>query len=74
MEVRFTAEQEAELADIAAQAGKAPSQIVQETLTRVLSDRARFLAGVQRGREASAQGEFVEHDQVVERIERIFRS
>jgi predicted transcriptional regulator len=71
MEVRFAADIEAELTKLATDTGKAPAQLVEETMARVFSDRARFLAGVQRGGEAAARGEFMEHEEVVERIERI---
>ena len=46
MEVRFTPEQEAELARLAMRAGKEPSEFVQETIARMLGDHARFLEAV----------------------------
>jgi predicted transcriptional regulator len=74
MEVQFTAEQEAALTKLATESGKKPAQIVQETIERVLHDRARFLAGIERGRRAAARGEFIEHEDVETRIEQRFRS
>jgi predicted transcriptional regulator len=40
----------------------------------MLEDQARFIAGVQRGIEQADRGEFVEHKDVVNRIDRLFRS
>jgi predicted transcriptional regulator len=34
----------------------------------------RFLAAVEQGRAAARRGELVEHDEVVERIERMFHT
>ena len=74
MEVHFTPDEEAELAQIASKAGTDAEQLVKDTVARMLENHARFIAGVQRGIEQADRGEFVEHQDVVQRIGRLFRS
>jgi predicted transcriptional regulator len=40
----------------------------------MLENQARFIAGVQRGIEQADRGEFVEHQDVVNRIDSLFHS
>ncbi len=49
-------------------------QLVKETVDRMLENQARFIAGVQRGIEQAGRGELIEHQEVVNRIEQLFRS
>jgi hypothetical protein len=53
MEVHFTPEQEAQLAQIASKEGTNPERLVKEVLARYLDDEARFLAAVEKGDSAS---------------------
>lgn len=39
----------------------------------MLENQNRFIAGVQRGIEKADRGEFVDHKEVVNRIDRLFR-
>jgi len=72
MEVRFTSEQEARLAQIAAKAGTNPEHLVHDVVTRYLDDEARFLAAVEKGLAAAERGEFIEEDEMDARVERMF--
>jgi predicted transcriptional regulator len=74
MEVHFTPDTEARLEQFAASEGKDPEQIVVETVTRMLERRAQFLEGVERGIAAAERGDLIEHDEVVNRIERLLKS
>jgi predicted transcriptional regulator len=73
MEVEFTPEQEAQLAQIATQAGTNPERLVKDVLVRYLDDKARFLAAVDRGIAAAERGEFIEEEEMDARIERMFK-
>jgi plasmid stabilization system protein ParE len=53
--------------------GKDAEQLVKDTVARMLENQNRFIAGVQRGIEQADRGEFVEHKDVVNRIDRLFR-
>jgi len=72
MEVHFTPEQEAQLAQMATKAGTDPARLVKDVLVRYLDDEARFLAAVEKGIAAAERGEF-EEEEMDARIERMFK-
>lgn len=74
MEVRFTPDTEARLAQFAASEGKDAAQVVEETIARVLDQRAQFLDAVERGIAAADRGELIEHQAVKASIERLLKS
>jgi predicted transcriptional regulator len=74
MEVHFSPDVETQLQQVASANGKDAEQLVKDTVARMLENQACFIAGVQRGIEQADRGEFVEHQDVVNRIERLFHS
>jgi predicted transcriptional regulator len=74
MEVQFTPEQEAQISQIANYNGTRAEQLVKQTVLRMVEEDAAFRAGVQRGIEQANRGEFIAHDEVKARIERLLRS
>jgi predicted transcriptional regulator len=74
MEVHFSPDIETRLQQVAFANGKDAEQLVKDTVTRMLENQARFVAGVQRGMEQADRGEFVEHQEVRNRIDKLFRS
>jgi predicted transcriptional regulator len=72
MEVHFSPEVETRFLQLAVANGKDAEQLVKDTVARMLENQARFIAGVQRGIEQADRGEFVEHQDVLNRIERLF--
>jgi predicted transcriptional regulator len=74
MEVHFSPDVETQLRQVASANGKDAEQLVKDTVARMLENQARFIAGVQRGIEQADRGEFVEHKDVVNRIDRLFHS
>jgi predicted transcriptional regulator len=73
MEVHFTLEQEAQLAQIAAKAGTAPERLVTNVVVRYLDEEARFLAAVEKGLAAADRWEFIEEDEMDARLEAMFK-
>ena len=73
MEVHFTAEQEAELAQIASREGSNAEQLVKDAALRLLQD-ARFRAAVREGIAEANRGEFIEEDDMNARFEQMLRS
>ena len=47
---------------------------MKDTVARMLENQACFIAGVQRGIEQADRGELVEHEDVLNRIDRLFDS
>jgi predicted transcriptional regulator len=74
MEVHFAPDTEAQLRQFAASKGKDAAQVVEETVARMLEREAQFIEGVSRGIAAADRGDLIDHDEVVNRIDRLFRS
>ena len=74
MEVHFSPDVETQLQQLAVANGKNAEQLVKDTVARMLENQARFIAGVQRGIEQADRGEFVEHKDVLNRVERLLHS
>jgi len=68
MKVDFTPEQEAELSQIAAQAGTRAEQLVKDAALLLLDDNTRFRTAVREGIKQADRGEFVEHEEVLRRV------
>lgn len=64
MEIQFSAASE----------GKNPARVVEETITSMLNRHAELVAGVERGIAASKRGDAVSHEEVKNRINRLFQS
>jgi len=72
MEVHFSPDIETRLQQVALANGRDAEQLVKDTVARMLESQARFVAGVQKGIAAADRGELIDHDDVVERINRLF--
>jgi predicted transcriptional regulator len=73
MEVRFSPEQHAQLAEIATKAGTDPERVVANLVARYLDEKTRFLAAVENGIAAAERGEFIEEEEMDARLEAIFK-
>ena len=73
MEVHFSPDVETQLQQVASANGKNAEQLVRDTVARMLENQARFIRGVQRGIEQADRGEFVEHKDVVNRIDQLIQ-
>ena len=67
MEVHFTPEQEAQIAEMATKFGAEPERLVKDVLVRYLDDEARFLAAVEKGIAAAERGEISSRSRRVRR-------
>ena len=74
MQVHFTPELEAKLAQSAAQEGRDPGELVQEVVARYFDEENLFIEAVSRGAEAFERGEYLTHEQVGQRLKRFFTS
>jgi predicted transcriptional regulator len=48
--------------------------LVQDALTRYFEEEARFVGAVKRGEEALARGEYLTHEQVSQRLQRVLQT
>jgi predicted transcriptional regulator len=74
MEVHFTPEQEAQLAQIATKAGTDAERLVKDATLRLLEQDASFRAAVREGIAQADRGEFIEEEEMAARRERMLRS
>ena len=74
MEVHFTPEQEAQLSQIASNAGTDTERLVKDAALRVLEEDARFRAVVREGIAQADRGEFIEEEEMDARLEQMLHS
>jgi len=74
VEVHFTPEQEAQLTRVANYEGTDPERLVKDAALRLLEDNQRFRAAVQRGLDQANRGEFIEEEEMDERLRRMLES
>lgn len=74
MELHFTPEQEAQLAQIATQQGSDAERLVKEAALRLLEEDARFRAAVHEGIAQADRGEFIEQEEMDARLKQMLRS
>lgn len=74
MEVHLPLEKQERVQRIASRLGKDLGQVIEEAVDRMLDHDESFIAAVEEGRAAARRGELLEHDEVVERIEKMLRS
>jgi len=74
MTIQLTTEQEARLAEIAAQAGRPIDELAREAVDLYLAGDVNFRAAVQEGIDAAERGELLSPSQVWERVERVLKS
>ena len=71
MEVQFTPEQEAQLAQMARAERVPPARLVQDAALRLIEDDARFRASVRKGIEQADLGQFIEEAEMDARVARM---
>jgi predicted transcriptional regulator len=74
MEIHFRPELEDKLNRIASQSGRQPIQIVEELVETYVDHDEWFRQEVKKGLAQLDRGEFVDHDEVMAQIERMFPS
>jgi predicted transcriptional regulator len=74
MEVHFSPDTEARLLQFATRTGKDAGEVVEEALDRMLEHDTGFIEAVEEGRASARGGDLLEHDEVLKRIQQMFRS
>ena len=74
MEVHLSPKQEQELAQLASRKGRQAKELAEEVLGFYLQHEARFVDAVRRGLASADNGQLIEHEEVLARIDRLFRS
>lgn len=74
MEVHFTAEQEAQLAQLAASSGVELERLVKDAALHLLAQDAQFRAAVREGVAQADRGEWIEEPEMHARFEQMLQS
>ena len=74
MEIHFSPEQEATLAQIATREGIDAERLVKDAAVRLLEEAARFRAAVREGIAQADRGEFIEEEEMNARLEQLLQS
>ena len=73
MEVQFTPDVQARLAQRATQEGMNIDEVVRDVVARYFKEEDRFVEAVKRGEAALERGEFLTHEQVGDRLRRFLK-
>jgi predicted transcriptional regulator len=73
MEVHLTTEQQRQLGELASHLGRDAGALAQEAISRYLAEEARFIEAVKLGDAALDRGDYLTHEQVGKRIDRLSR-
>ena len=71
MRIDLTPEQETQVRQIAALAGRDVGEVAREMFSRFLVQEARFIAAVERGEAELDRGDFLTHEDVGARVRRL---
>ncbi len=74
MEVHFTPEQQALLAQIASNTRTVPERLATKVVAHHLGEEARFLAAVEKGIAATERGDFIEEEEMDARLDAMFKA
>jgi len=74
MELQFTAEQQAQIAQLASKAGTDPERLLIDAALRLIEDEARFRTAVRAGIAQADRGECIEEEEMDARFEEMLRS
>jgi predicted transcriptional regulator len=74
MIVHLTPEQETRLAELAARDGRSAEQLVQDALDQFFEADADFIEAVLKGMASLDHGQYVSHEEVGKRIDRLLQS
>ncbi|HEY2544635.1 MAG TPA: hypothetical protein VGI46_01070 [Candidatus Acidoferrum sp.] len=69
----MTADQFSQLSQVAKAKGRTADVLAQEVLARYLEEEARFVEAVKLGEAELERGEYLTHEEVGQRIERLFK-
>jgi predicted transcriptional regulator len=72
MEVHLSPEREQQLSQLATLQGRNADTLAQEAISRYLEEEARFIEAVKLGEEELDRGEYLTHEEVGKRLERLF--
>ncbi len=74
MEVHLSSDELTKLAKLASEKGQAADALAREAISQYLEEEARFVEAVKLGEAQLEQGEYLTHEEVGARVERLLKS
>ena len=73
MEIQLTEQEQAQLRDVAQRTGRNTEDVVREAINSFLHHEIEFVEAVEKGLASLDRGEYVTHEEVTSRIDKLFR-
>ena len=73
MEIQLTEQEQAQLQDVAQRTGRNTEDVVREAINSFLQHEREFVEAVEKGLASLDRGEYITHEEVTSRIEKLLR-
>jgi len=73
MEIQLTEQEQAQLRDVAQRTGRNTEDVVREAINSFLQQEIEFVEAVEKGLASLDRGEYITHEEVTSRIDKLFR-
>jgi predicted transcriptional regulator len=73
MEIQLTEQEQAKLRDLAQRTGRNPEDVLREAINSLLQQEIEFVEAVEKGLASLDRGEYITHEEVTSRIDKLFR-
>ena len=73
MEIQLTEQEQAQLRDVAQRTGRNAEEVVRDAINSFLQHEREFVEAVEKGLASLDRGEYITHEEVTARIEKLLR-
>ena len=73
MEIQLTEQEQAQLRDVAQRTGRNAEEVVRDAINSFLQHERQFVEAVEKGLASLDRGEYITHEEVTSRIEKLLR-
>jgi predicted transcriptional regulator len=73
MEIQLTEQEQAQLQDVAQRTGRNTEDVVRQAINSFLQHEREFVEAVEKGLASLDRGEYITHDEVTSRIDKLLR-
>ncbi len=73
MEIQLTEQEQAQLRDVAQRTGRNTEDVVREAINALLQHEIAFVKAVDEGLASLDRGEYISHEEITARVDKLFR-
>jgi predicted transcriptional regulator len=73
MEIQLTEHEQAQLRDVAQRTGRNTEDVIREAINSLLQHECEFVEAVDKGLLSLDRGDYISHEEVTSRIDKLFR-